>query len=82
MSSKEWLDSTPRMIQELMKRRLKRIQREEFMMSTIASTVANFSICRPEPPLKQAHFMMNPEPERPITGEEIMAIFGHKMPDK
>jgi hypothetical protein len=68
---------TPRQVHALLKRQVRKWQREELLVGIIASTVANFSFCRPDQPIEAESFMMHPfEREADgLTGEEIMAAF-------
>lgn len=78
LTSEEWLDLTPRHIQALRKRHLQQMQREELLVSMIASNVLNTGFRGPEKAVKMDHFMLHPfppEPEEPITGEYLMSLF-------
>jgi hypothetical protein len=80
LSDDEWLEMTPRMLYALRKRQIEQLQREELLVGILASTSANFSFCRPEKPLTPELFMLHPfppQPEVPMTGEDIMAAFAN-----
>jgi len=68
------------MLHELRKRQIEQLQREELLVGIISSTSANFSFCKPKEPLAPELFMLHPfpaEPDRQVTGEDIMAAFMH-----
>jgi len=80
LSDKEWLEMTPRQLFALRKRKIQIMQREELMVGIIASTSANFSFCRPDRPISPESFMLHPfpvQPEKQLTGEDIMKAFAH-----
>lgn len=66
---------TPRLLHALRKRQEQKMQREELLVGIIASTSANYSWCRPDPPKTPESFMLHPLPEKPMTGDEIMRAF-------
>lgn len=69
---------TPRQVYALRLRQEQKMQREELLVGILASTFANFSFCRPDRPIKPESFMLHPfpaEPEKPVTGEDIMRAF-------
>lgn len=75
LTDDEWLDMTPRQFSALQKLRLEQMQREEWMVGVLASTVENFAACHPQKPVSPEAFMIHKFPERepePITGEYIM----------
>lgn len=79
LSGNEWLDMTPRMLQALRKQRLVEMQRAEILTGIIASTVANFGMCRPEKALKPEDFMLHPFEHtagHQQTGDDVMKMFG------
>jgi hypothetical protein len=73
LSLDEWLDMTPRMYRALQERRIKHLQREEYMVGVIGSTIAMYAMSPPQTPRSPESFMVfNPieEPEIPM-GERI-----------
>jgi hypothetical protein len=71
---------TPRQIHALRIRQEQKMQREELLVGILASSTVNSGFCRPERPVRPESFMLHPfpvEPERAMTGEEIMAAFAH-----
>jgi hypothetical protein len=79
LSDQEWLDSTPRQIDELLKRKTLRSQFVEYLTAVIAATAANAPHWRTTQPREVNEFMkLHPFPEappKPVTGEMIMAAF-------
>lgn len=57
LSDQEWLDSTPRQIEELRKRRRWRLQYEEYLMAVIASTAANAPHWKPNQQAQARQYM-------------------------
>jgi hypothetical protein len=77
LSEEEWLDMTPRQLAALHEVRTERLRREEWLVGTIAATVANFGFRAPARALSAETFMIHefdPAPEVPVTGEMIMAV--------
>lgn len=79
LSSDEWLDMTPRMVQELSRNRLESIRYKELFASNLVSNLVMFSARGPKQPFKPDHFMFHPYPaqeqeEGPVTGETLMRI--------
>lgn len=60
LSTEEWLDATPRMIQELADVRLRRMQWQEMMNGINTSETVNHSFCRPEKARTAESFMIHP----------------------
>lgn len=81
MSSQEWLDSTPRQIQALRKRKDLRSQREEYLTAVLAATAANAPHWRSNKPREVEDFMkLYPfpvEPLKPVTGEHLRKVFAN-----
>lgn len=77
LTDDEWLDMTPRQVHALRRRQEQKMQREELLVGIIASTSANYSFCRPDPPLEPGAFMLHKLPEPAMTGDEIMRAFSH-----
>jgi hypothetical protein len=69
------------MIYALRERHLERLQREELLLGQINSSIINFSFGAPKDPVAPDRFMLHPfkksvpEPEKPLTGEDLMAAF-------
>lgn len=71
---------TPRQFAALRIRHIQKMQREELLVGMICSTSANFSFCRPDRPISAESFMLHPfpvEPQKPLTGEDLMRAFAH-----
>jgi hypothetical protein len=84
LTSEEFLDMTPRMLQALCRRDLIAMQRNELLVGILASTVANFGFARPDQPLKPEDFMLHPVqqpavPPEPLTGERLRSMI-HALP--
>jgi hypothetical protein len=78
LSDEEWLRMTPRHLHALRLRQEQKMQREELLVGIISSTVANNGFRDHKRPITPESFMLHPfpsEPEKPITGEDIMAAF-------
>ena len=90
LGSSEWLDMTPRMVQELGRRRLEALQDLEMIGAVIASTTANFSYAPPKRPVSPEKFMVHPFRQKngsdgrsdgrsnggAMTGDDIAAMLG------
>jgi hypothetical protein len=73
---------TPRQVAALRIRNHQNLQHQEMLAGIIASTTANFGFCRPEKPMSPADFMLHklpPEPEKPVTFEDIRRAFGARI---
>lgn len=76
LTSDEWLAMTPRMAQELQRRRLEQLRQRELMFGMVIANGANFSFCAPKEPLQPKRFMLHPWPEKPVEpGLNIMNAF-------
>lgn len=60
LSDEEWLDTTPRQVQELSDVRLRRMQWEEMMFGILGAETVNHSFCRPEKARTPQSFMIHP----------------------
>ena len=85
LTDEEWLEMTPKMVQALDRAHREQVRRNELMLSRIASASANHSMCRPQKPYPDDHFMIDKWPkvegdDGPITGENIMAQFADISP--
>jgi hypothetical protein len=78
LSDAEWLDSTPRQVQELSDVRLRRMQWEEMMMGILAAETVNHSFCKPEKARSAKSFMIHPfdgSERQGGLGENILGAF-------
>ena len=67
LSDQEWLESTPRQIDELQKRRTLNLQRQEWLTAVLAAAAANAPHWRTPQPRSAREFMtMHPLPDEPI----------------
>ena len=66
LTDNEWLEMTPRMCQALDRHRREDRRRWELQFSRLAATTANYGFCRPNKPIPDAHFMVDPWPEKPM----------------
>lgn len=86
LSSDEWLDMTPRMFHSLEDQRVKQLQREEYLVGTIAATTANFGMSRPKQPLSPEDFMLHkfeePDESELSMGDRIMRAMKRYDPRK
>lgn len=81
LTDEQWLEMTPRLVHALSEQRLEAVRQQEYMWSTVAATVANWSHHAPKPPFQDCHFMRHPWPEDdarakgmgPSAGDEFKA---------
>lgn len=77
LGSAEWLEMTPRMVQELSRSRLEAGRQREWLLSRIGAHIVNFGFCRPNPPLPDDVFMSNPWKKRggqAQTGDDVLRM--------
>jgi hypothetical protein len=80
LSDEEWLGMTPRHLHALRLRQEQKMQREELLVGIISSTVANNGFRDHKRTITPESFMLHPfppEPEKPVTGEDVMRAFAH-----
>jgi hypothetical protein len=77
LTTEQWLDMTPLQVGALRAVYMERLQREEYLVGLIASTVANFGPRVVHKPFKPESFMIHPfeAPDTPVTGEKLLSVF-------
>jgi hypothetical protein len=77
LTTEQWLDMTPLQVEALRAVYMERLQREEYLVGVIASTMANFGARVVHKPLKPESFMIHPfeAPDTPVTGEKLLSVF-------
>lgn len=82
LSDQEWLDMTPRMLQEISRVELEQTRQQEAMFSRLTASVINWSARPPTTAVDQDAFMLHPYKKQPsgeppmITGEYLSAMLG------
>lgn len=85
LSDDEWLAMTPRMVQELNRRRLEQMRHQERMAGKIGAAVATFGYRAPKTTLTCEDFMDHPSPVteqakmNSQTGEDVLVAFSPFM---
>jgi hypothetical protein len=86
LTDQEWLDSTPRQIDELQKRKRERRQYEEWLMAVVAASASNAPHWRTSQPRAAREFMTmyppDPEIAKPISGIGMVRAAFARFPKK